>query len=568
MPGRVNEGSPRFRYAPGDGQAGEIRYGRRAVRVPDVPLPSERQGASVLKEIKRVFKDSVIYGLGGLLPKVAGIVLVPIYTRFLLPADYGLMSLVSMITTMTGVVMMLGQNGSLTLFFRSSQAETSEDEVRSLLFSVVTFTLLFSGFVFALLLVVGPALMPYLVRSGELTFDPYVIVGLATALFGIPLGLLQAVNRARGQALTHTLFQLTNFTLNTGFTIWFVVALRQGGLGSLKGTLVAAALLCPVALWLLAREMKPRFSAPWLRKSVAFGLPLVPHYFAGWILTFADRYMLERLRSLTEVGLYSLAYNVSMVLNLVASSINQAWGPIYYDLAATEEGRAKLPRLTTVYAAAVTVAAMAYMLFARELLLLLAAAKYREAAGVVPIVAAGYYFFALYSVLSTGIFYAKKTKWVPLISAVAAAFNIGLNLWLMPAFGMWAAAWNTLAAYAVMALVARIVSGRLVPGSFEDGRLLRLVGLFLATFAGNFAIGALPVGPVAAVGLKLVLLGLGLASFAWLDIVTVAELRQVLDRIAARRRRPLPQDEAAAVEAQAGEIGSADSDPKSGTTPV
>jgi O-antigen/teichoic acid export membrane protein len=524
----------------------------------------EEGGPSVFKEIRRVFKDSVIYGLGGLLPKVAGIVLVPVYTRFLLPADYGLMSLASMVTTMVGVVMMLGQSGSLTLFFRSSQTDSSEDEVRSLLFSVVAFTLMFTGLVLALLLLIGPALMPYLVRSGEIAFNPYIVVALSTAALGIPLGLLQAVNRARGQAITHTVFQLTSFALNTGFTIYFVVALRQGALGSLKGTLVAAALLLPVALWLLGREMRPRFSMKWLKKSVLFGLPLVPHYFSGWILTFADRYMLERYRSLSEVGLYSLAYNVSMVLNLVASSINQAWGPVYYDLAATEEGRKKLPRLTTVYAAAVTAAAMAYMLVSREALLLLAAAKYHAAAGLVPVVAAGYYFFALYSVLSTGIFYARKTKWVPVISAIAAAVNIGLNLWLMPRFGMWAAAWNTLGAFALMALVARIVSGRLLPGSFEDARLAKLVMVFATVFAGNFAVEALQAHVAVSLAIKMVLLVLALASFVWLDIVSWHEVQAFIDRVRSGRGRALTIDEAAAVEAQAGEVEGADSDPKSG----
>jgi O-antigen/teichoic acid export membrane protein len=518
----------------------------------------------VFREIKRVFKDSVIYGLGGLLPKLAGIVLVPIYTRFLLPADYGLMSLASMVTTMIGAVMMLGQSGSLTLFFRSSQTESSEDEVRSLLFSVVSFTLLYAGLVLTVLLLIGPALMPYLFRSGEIPFNPYLIVALVTAALGIPLGLLQAVNRARGQALTHTVFQLTSFCLNTGFTIYFVVALRQGALGSLKGTLVAAALLLPVALWLLGREMRPRFSPKWLRASLTFGLPLVPHYFAGWILTFADRYMLERYRTLSEVGLYSLAYNVSMVLNLVASSINQAWGPVYYDLAATEEGRKKLPRLTTVYAATVTAAAMAFMLVSREALLLLAAPRFHSAAGLVPIVAAGYYFFALYSVLSTGIFYARKTKWVPVISAIAAAFNIGLNLLLMPRFGMWAAAWNTLGAYALMALIARVLSGKLTPVRFEDARLARLVALFLGVFAGNFAIEALQAHVAVSLALKFGLLALALASFAWLDIVSVKEIRAFVDRVRSGRTRTLSVDEAAAVEAHAGEVDSADSDPKAG----
>jgi O-antigen/teichoic acid export membrane protein len=520
--------------------------------------------AGLFKEVKRVFKDSVIYGLGGMIPKLVGVLLVPLYTRFLLPADYGLMSLVTMVTTIVGVVMMLGQNGSLTLFFRSAQTEASEDEVRSLLFSVVTFTVAFSGLLFTVLLLVGPMLMPVLVPSGEVAFNPYVIVGLVTALVGIPLGLLQAVNRARGQALTHTVFQLTGFALNTGFTIYFVAALRQGALGSLKGTLISGALLLPVALWLLAREMRPKPSATWLKKSLVFGLPLMPHYFAGWILTFADRYMLERYRSLTEVGLYSLAYNVSMILNLVATSINQAWGPVYYDLAGTEEGRAKLPRLTTIYAAAITACAMVYMMLARELLLLLANVKYHGAADVVPIVAAGYYFFAMYGVLSTGIFYAKKTKWVPVISAVAAVLNIGLNLWLMPAFGMWAAAWNTLAAYALMALIARIISGRLVPNSFEDGRLFRLMALFLVMFAGNLGVGALPVGAVAALALRVVLLLIGLSAFLWLDIVSLAELRSVLERVVAERRRPRTQEEEVAVVAQSSEVESGGDDPWAG----
>jgi len=292
-----------------------------------------------------------------------------------------------------------------------------------------------------------------------------------------------------------------------------------------------------------------------------FGLPLMPHYFAGWILTFADRYMLERYRSLTEVGLYSLAYNVSMILNLVASSINQAWGPVYYDLAGTEEGRAKLPRLTTIYAAAITACAMVYMMLARELLLLLANVKYHAAADVVPIVAAGYYFLAMYMVLSTGIFYAKRTKWVPVISAVAAALNIGLNLWLMPAFGMWAAAWNTFVAYALMALIARVISGRLVPGSFEDGPLLRLVALFLVMFAGNLAIGALPYGAIVALVLRVLLLLIGLSAFLWLDIVSLAELRSVIERVVGQRRGTRTQEEEAAVVAQSSEIESSGGDP-------
>ena len=491
----------------------------------------------MLREIKRVFKDTTIYGLGSLLPKAAGIVLVPIYTRFLAPSDYGIMSLASLITSMVAAALLLGQNGSVTLYMRSAQKEHTADDIRRLLFSVTVFVLLFGTAATAVLFAFGPQLTARLFKSDQLTFYPYVAIALLTALLGLPFALQQAVNRARGQARTHTAFQLSMFIINTAFTIYFVAKLHQGAYGSLKGTFTAAAILAPITLFLLAREMTPRFSWPWLKRSLLFGLPLVPHYFAGWILTFADRTILARYGTLREVGLYSLAYNISMVMNLVSLSINQAWGPIYYDLASTDDGRVKLPRLTTVYAVVVVFAGMTYMLFAREALLLLATPRYWQAAGIVPIVVAGYVGFALYSVLSTGIFYAQKTRWVPLISAMAAAVNIGLNVWLVPRYGMWAAAWNTFIAYALMAVAARFLSGRLFPKSFEDGRLAKLVAVFFVVFAADLALAKLHLALVPSIAVKLVVLAAAAGAVVLLGVITPDEVRAVVRRLRRRGRR-------------------------------
>jgi len=512
-------------------------------------------GLGLFKEVKRVFKDTAIYGLGSLLPKAAGFILVPIMTRYLTKADYGITSLVMMIASMLGVVMMLGQNGAITLHMRTLHTEGRHDEAGIMLFSSVAFTLVFAAVVFGVLMAAGPTLTPWLMHSDTFTFDPFMATAFALAFIGVPLDLLQAVNRAKGQAKFHTVFQLSYFALNTTVTIIFVVLLRQGAFGFLKGNLAAEIVLAPIALYVLARNMKFKFSKKWAWASLLFGLPLIPHFFAGWILTFADRFMLERLRSLEEVGLYALAYNLSMILNLMTTAINQAWAPVYYDLASRPDERGKLPRLTTVYATAVTAAAAAYMLFSREVLLLLAAPKFHAAAPLVPIVVAGYYGFAMYAVLSTGIFYAKKTKIVPLISVAAAALNIGLNWLLIPYYGMWAAAWDTLIAYAFMAVLARIITGRLFPGSFEDGRLLRLVAIFGTAFLANFGVNALPFSVWVTLALKILLFASVMASFVVLRVITTAELRSVIRRVTRRVRgkRPATPAEEAALQAIATE---------------
>lgn len=498
----------------------------------------------MLKELKRIFKDTVIYGLGSLLPKAAGIILVPIYTRFLVPADYGIISLATMITTMVSNVMLLGQQGSLTLYLRQIENEGKQEGAGALVFSAVSFVLVCGVAILGVLLAIGPTVTPFVVNQPKFTFDPFMRIALLTAFLTLPFGLIQAVNRSRGQSGTHTGMQLASFALNTGITIYFVVTLRQGAYGSLKGNFGAALLLFPVALFLLVRNMRFDFSGEWLKRSLAFGLPLIPHFFAGWMLTFSDRWILGHFRTLDEVGLYSLAYNLSMVLNMVVMAVNTAWGPVYYDLAASEDGRSKLPRLITVYASAVTALAMAYLLFSREILLILATPRYFAAAPLVPVIVAGYFAFAMYAVMSTGIFYAKKTKLIPLISAVAAAVNIGLNLLLVPKYGMWAAAWMTLVAYTVMAIAARYFTGRFFPGSFEDVRLLKLVTLFALVFGANWGINVVGLPVWAAILAKLVVLGLAGASFLWLDVIAISEVRSLLDRVMSRRKGKRTTDEA------------------------
>ena len=503
-------------------------------------------GRFLLQQVKRVAKDSTIYGLGSVLPKAVAFLLIPVYTRFLSPQDYGLLSLVTTISSMAAVAFALGQNGSLTLYFRASETEgEGEEGLGRMLFSVAAFTLVFGAFMMAFLTLVGPAATAHLVKTKDLTYYPYLSLALWIAYLGVPLTLLQSVNRARGQAGTFTFFQLASFAINTVATLIFVIALRQGAAGSLRGTLIATVALAPVALFLLAKEMRFRFSGRWLRKCLVFGLPLIPHFFAGWLLAFADRYLLQQYSTLTAVGLYSLAYNLSMALSLVTSSINTAWGPIYYDLAATEEGRRTIPRLTTVYVAGVTVFGIGFVSLSRELLLIMSNARYHAAAGVVPIVAAGYYAFALYSVVSTSIFYKKKTMWIPVLSLGAAAINIGLNIWLMPRYGMYAAAWTTLIAYGLMAIGARFLTGRLMPGSIQDGPLAASIGIFTVAALASAGLDTLELPLWAGIMLKLGIVALGIVALVPARVVSSKDIRSALEQMKNRRKlKPTPEETA------------------------
>jgi O-antigen/teichoic acid export membrane protein len=509
------------------------------------------------KEVSRVFKDSTIYGLGAMIARAVGVVLTPIYTTYLTRSDYGVMSFVLMLSSMAGTLMFLGQTGSLILYYRPSSEDA--EHRRELLFNVFWFTMAFGGVLLAICYALGPRYSYLITGSKAIPFYPYLSIGLLIAYLGLPQAMQQAINRAQGQAKLYTGLALAGFAINTLFTIYFVVSLRQGAYGSLKGNFAAAVILLPIALVIIVRRWKPRFSARLMWRSLRYGLPLVPHYFAGWALTYIDRVLLMQLSTAAQVGLYSLAYNVSMVLNLFCASINTAWAPIYYDLADTADGRAKLPRLTTVYAAVVTAIAISYTLVAPDLLLLLANKRFHAAVAVVPVVAGGYYFFALYMVVSTPIFHRKKTVWAPVISGSAALLNVGVNLVLIPRFGMFGAAWATFIAYFFMFLIARVLSERLSPGIYENRSLIVLIGTYCISLAAAIVLVEIGLPIVIDLLIKAALVPLLFALLFLFRIATPAEVRAMLRR--PKRRRPMTEsDEAEIAARQTAEVAASTDD--------
>ena len=504
----------------------------------------------MLRQLKRVFKDSVIYGLGSLLPKAAGFLLVPVYTRFMSPSDYGILSMTGIIASAMGSIFMLGQNGSVTRFFRTRGGEGDPEGLRRMLFTVTVFTVGFGALLLGASYAFGPALFDLAVKDPRFTFLPYVWVAILGAYFAGPMLIWQAVARAQRKSVRYVTVQVSNFSVNTVASLVLVVGLSLGALGSLYGTLIAAVLFAPLSIWFMRRDLSPHFSTSWLKRSLVFGLPLVPHYFAGWLLSFADRYILERYTSLAQVGIYSLAYNVAMVASFVAMSVNQAWTPIYYDMAESEDAEL-LPRLTTVYAAGIMLFCAAFLLVSRGLLIALAAPKYHSAAAIVPIVVAAYAMQAMYFVTSTTLFYERKTQIVPLITAGAAAVNIALNLWLIPLYGIFAAAWTTFIAFSIMAVVSWSISRRLRPGVFEDSRLVRVLMMFGFAWLADALIASVTT-PLSLLSMVLRIGAMALLPVILVvsNVITPAEVRSLVTRIRTRRIRVTKEAEDA-IETQA-----------------
>jgi O-antigen/teichoic acid export membrane protein len=433
--------------------------------------------------LRKLVGASAIYGLGSVLARGLAFVLLPVYTRYLSPAEYGIVALTVTCTVVLGMLYPLGLRGAVShTYYTAGSVEERKERVGTLWIGMI----LFAGVMALLLDRVGPSLAAALLP--ELPFDPYLRLAVWTAFVSVlgltPMVLLQAQERA----LAYVTLTIGTAVMTTAITVWLVV--RGGGAdGYLRGALVGGVLAAVPYVALTIRQIRPVFRLSVLAPALAFSLPLVPHALAGWALEMSDRAILTRLLPLRDVGIYSLGYQLGAAMGLLTTAFNAAWVPFLLGTLKQEGDKAhpKLARLVTYFAMVLCFVGLGWSLMVEHAIRLIAGPEFREAHRITPWVVGGYVLSGLYFVPTNLLFWRRQTRVIPLVTLAAGATNIGLNLWLVPRYGAIAAAWSTLAAYAILLILTWRSAERVHPFPYEYRRIGLMVGLALALFlTGQF----------------------------------------------------------------------------------
>ncbi|MGZ3441177.1 MAG: lipopolysaccharide biosynthesis protein, partial [Polyangia bacterium] len=276
--------------------------------------------------------------------------------------------------------------------------------------------------------------------------------------------------------------------LTVGLSIYFVVVRRGGVVGALGASLVANAIVAALTLIPTLRASSLRPSAVVLRRALAYSLPLVPHLIAGWGINLADRLILQPRVSFAELGLYSLGCQIASVVVLFGTAINSAATPMMLErLKANQED--EVPVLGTYSLLVVAFVTVATALLGGDGIRLLVPERFFGAEPYVPWVAFGGGCLGVYYVCSLGTWYSMKTTWLPVLTAIAAALNIGLNFALIPRYGAMAAAVNTFVAYLVLAASQTLLAQKMHRIAWPWRRWSKLLAATVLSFAAGWWLG-------------------------------------------------------------------------------
>lgn len=183
-----------------------------------------------------------------------------------------------------------------------------------------------------------------------------------------------------------------------------------------------------------------------------YNIPLIPHYLSQQVLNQADRLMINRMCGSAQTAIYTVAYQIAMVLNIVTTAIESSFTPWAYQK--ISEGKEnEVGKIAQSILIVTGITCLFFTLFAPEFIYLLGGNAYQSAIWVVPPVCMSVYFIMMYSLISTVTFYYEKTKSIMLASCAIAVLNIILNQYFITVYGMVAAGYTTLVCYIFYALV-------------------------------------------------------------------------------------------------------------------
>ncbi len=439
-------------------------------------------------ELQKLAHHSVIYGLADVVPSLVNFLLLPVFTAFLSPSNYGALSILLLFSVLTKIFFRSGLDSG---FFRIYYAQTNTLDRKILSTTLFVAALFISASLFLASAIFAKPLSLALLGN-EFSESPIstwiILVALDTFLntFAfIPMNLFRIQGRPR-QFTQVTLFRNA---INIGLKLFLIVS-GFGVSGVLIADVVASFLFILILSPTLFRNLTNHLSIEMLREASSFGLPKIPHGLAHQLLNLSDRKLIEMFLTLSASGIYHIGVMMGTGVKVFLAAFELAWGPFVFSQVSTRTNSnpaQTIARLAT-YAFAVLVAfGLMNAVFGRELLFFMAKPEFHSAHPVIPIAVLAYVIQGFFALTSIGIGISKKTIYLPFITLSAAILNIALNFLFIQRFGLVGAAWATVAGYALMAAMGFYFGNKHYPIPFEWKRLLRII--LAASLA--FAVSAL-----------------------------------------------------------------------------
>lgn len=436
----------------------------------------------MLNKLKQTGKQAFIYSLGNLSAKVIGLVLLPLYTSYLTTEEYGILAILEVISAF--MVAVLGFKLS-TAMMRWSSNEDSTQKTKAILFT----TFVSAVIILALLNLTLQPLTEQLSNLffGSLNFKDYFVILIVSASFEILNLFSLDLLRLKEKPIFFVTVSMIRLTVILVLNVYFVKYQGIGVVGIILSQLIGNVVLFLITLPFLIKNMVFKFLKDEIKPMLRYSIPLIFSTTSMMLLTMGDRFLIKYYLNYSEVGVYSLGYKLASVMNmLVIQSFQNGFLPIAYKNYDKPDAQRFFSKTLTYYSFILVLCGLGLSLFSEEVIILFSKnAEFNIAYTVVPFIALAFVFKGIQYVYSLGLHFAKKTKYNASIVMGAAIINLGLNVLLIPNFGIYGAAIATIITWVLMSTAFYKFSYRFYKVKYEIKKIVLLILIGIALYMSS-----------------------------------------------------------------------------------
>jgi O-antigen/teichoic acid export membrane protein len=433
----------------------------------------------MFEKFTRTFKHTLIYSLGNISTTLVGVILLPLYTKYLSLTEYGILGILEVTIMLLINTLIMGQSQALLRYYDSTQLKQNR---KSLFFTILVFVSLLGITLILVAHLLSAKIANFFSKPEEFTIyfqlTAYIVsLRIITQLF---LTLL----RAKENSFSYVFLNILRILISLVLNIYFVAWKKFGVVGILYSYLIADSVLFLALLIILFKDIYPKFERKILIASLAFGTPLIINSLASMMLNMGDRYILKLLADYRELGLYVLGYKIGGLVNIfLVQSFSLGFMPIAYRIYGQEGDKRYFSKIQTYICFVLFWCGLLLASFSKEIVRFFALNEsYWPAYQVIPVVALSYGVLGAKIVAGVGLFLKNKTSHLAYTTIFAAIINIILNFLFIPHYKMMGAAYATLISFTVLYVLTAIISHHYYPIAFENDKLLKLLILAILLY--------------------------------------------------------------------------------------
>lgn len=489
------------------------------------------------ERILRLGKDASIYGLSSIIGRFLNFLLVPFYTHYLAPAEYGVVATLYSYIAFAFIIYGYGMESAFMRYVASQQGEK-----RKKIFTVPFLSVFATSLVLSLLFIAFSESVSFWIglgTNGALYVQLAAAILFFDALVIIPFAALRMDHKAKAFAG----WKIFNIVVNVLANIFLLVFLKMKVEGVLLANLIASlltvAVLSPSARMLLTFDLPKGLYSQLLK----FGLPYVPAGLASVAMHVVDRPILKSLTDEATVGIYQANYRLGIVMMLVVSMFDYAWRPFYLSHYQDSDAKQLFSKVFTYFMTGLGLVFVVVTLFVEDLIRISFIGAYFfhpdywSGVVIVPWILFAYMFAGAYSNFIVGVTIEKKTQYLPVVTGLGAVANVAANYLLIPIYGMMGAAYATLISYVVMAVGIYIPSNRLFHIEYEWGKIFRIALAIVGTITLFLTFAPSPM-TVEGIAAKVLLMAMFLVLLFVLRVIDISSLLQFARQVRSSKDTP------------------------------